>query len=81
MKEVIAIFKAGKELTVSDIKNMYNSDREYARRMIDMITLKIPIYRCGLRKTARGRHAPVYKILTNSDFKEVKPCQKNTNQS
>ena len=69
IKELIAIFKSGKELTVSDIQKMYNSNREYARRMIDMITLKIPIYRCGLRKTIR-HPAPIYKLLTDDDFEE-----------
>jgi len=68
MKEVIALFEAGEKLTVADVKKMYNSNRAYARQLIDSISLKIPLWKCELRKAPRGWPIPVYKVLTNDDY-------------
>ena len=70
IKEVIALFESGERLTVTDIKKMYNSNREYARQMIDTISLKIPLWKCELRKAPRGWPIPVYKVLTDADLEE-----------
>ena len=70
----IKLFQNGAELTVKDLEIIFSTDRETARRIVDRLTLEIPIYERKIKREqkGRGRPAPIFKLLDKDELDEVK---------